>query len=282
MRTFRSLEALPIRTAGGTRSVQSGVTRRSRCFAGLAIVYLVVSCAQQLMAVDTNTPVGYLENIFQQTLKRYQTETNSADAAWQFGRSCFDISTLQKDSAAQARYAEKGIDACERALALNSGSAPAHYYLGMVIGQLADTKRNFSALRMVKDMEREFFAARALDKHFDYAGPSRNLGLLYRDAPVLASIGSRSKSRKYLEEAVELAPEFPENQLNLLEVYLKWDYHEEALRQYAQLEKMWPEAEKKFTGVAWEMSWTDWNKRLASVRKRLDKNPKLNEAPKAQ
>src|SRR4051812_20860671 len=109
MRTFRSPEALPEKTAEAALSVQPGVTRRFRRFAVLAIVCLFVSCARQLMAIDTNTPVGYLQNIFQQTNKRYQTETNSADAAWEFGRSCFDISTLQKDSAAQARYAEKGI-----------------------------------------------------------------------------------------------------------------------------------------------------------------------------
>jgi tetratricopeptide (TPR) repeat protein len=192
------------------------------------------------------------------------------------------MATLQKDSSVEARYAEQGIAACQRALALNSNSAPAHYYLGMVIGQLADTKRNLSALRMVKDVEREFLAAQALDKHFDYAGPDRNLGLLYRDAPVIASIGSRSKARQHLEEAVQLAPEFPENQLNLVEVYLKWDYHAEAQRQFGEMEKMWPEAQKKFTGAVWDMSWTDWNKRFEAIKKKFEKNSKVIESPHSQ
>jgi tetratricopeptide (TPR) repeat protein len=149
------------------------------------------------------------------------------------------------------------------------------------MGQLADTKRNLSALRMVKDMEREFLAAKALDKNFDYGGPDRNLGLLYRDAPVFASIGSRSKARQHLEAAVELAPEFPENQLNLVEVYLKWDYRNEAQRQYGDLQKMWPDAQKKFTGVDWTLSWADWNKRLEAIIKKKLENPKT-ESPKAQ
>jgi tetratricopeptide (TPR) repeat protein len=188
---------------------------------------------------------------------------------------------LQKDSSEEARYAQEGIDACRASIALNANSAPAHYYLGMDIGQLADTKRNLSAFKMVKDMEREFSAARTLDKHFDFAGPSRNLGLLYRDAPTIISIGSRTKARQYLEEAVELAPEFPENQLNLIESYLKWDYKTEALRQFGELEKIWPHAQKQFTGVPWEMSWTDWNKRSENIKKKLEKNPK-NESPHSQ
>jgi len=234
------------------------------------------------MATDTNTAIGFLQNAYQQAHKQFQTETNNAEVAWQYGRACFDMSTLEKDSAVEARYAEQGIAACRRALALDSKSAPAHYYLGMDIGQLADTKRNLSALRMVKDVEREFLAAQALDKHFDYAGPDRNLGLLYRDAPVIASIGSRSKARQHLEEAVQLAPEFPENQLNLVEVYLKWDYHTEAARQFGEMEKMWPDAQKKFTGVIWDVNWTDWNKRFENIKKKLGKNPKVIESPHSQ
>ena len=247
----------------------------------MVLTCVLARLTQPALAADTNTTEGYLEVEFQRWRQQFQTNANNAEVGWNFGRACFDMSTLQKDSSGQAKYAQEGIDACRGALALASGSAPAHYYLGMDIGQLAQTKRNLSSLRMVKDMEREFLAARALDKHFDFAGPSRNLGLLYRDAPSIVSIGSRTKARQYLEEAVELAPEFPENQLNLIESYLKWDYQKEAQRQYGQLQKMWPGAQKKFTGVAWQSSWTDWNKRLDAIKRRLEKNPR-NESPHSQ
>jgi hypothetical protein len=71
-------------------------------------------------------------------------------------------------------------------------------------------------------MEREFSLARKLDEHFADAGPDHNLGLLYRDAPALGSIGSRAKARQHLQRAVELAPQYPEKRLNLIEAYLKW------------------------------------------------------------
>ena len=62
----------------------------------------------------------------------------------------------------------------------------------MNLGQLART-RGLSALKLVDQMEREFTRARDLDEHLDWAGPDRNLGLLYGDAPVIGSIGSRTR-----------------------------------------------------------------------------------------
>src|SRR5204863_9133981 len=96
-----------------------------------------------------------------------------------------------------------------------------HYYLGMNLAQLAQTKM-LGALKIVTQMEREFSIVRDLDEEFDQAGADRNLGLLYRDAPAIGSIGSRGKARQHLEHAVKLAPPSPENRLNLIETYLKW------------------------------------------------------------
>ena len=92
----------------------------------------------------------------------------------------------------------------------------------MNLGQLARTE-TLGALKLVREMEREFKTAAELDGHFDYAGPERSLGLLYRDAPGWpVSIGSRRKAREWLEQAEKLAPEYPENHLNLVESYLQW------------------------------------------------------------
>ncbi len=78
----------------------------------------------------------------------------------------------------------------------NPNSAPAHYYLAMNLGQLARTEF-LGALKLVREMEREFKTAAELDAQFDFAGPERSLGLLYRDAPGWpVSIGSKRKARE--------------------------------------------------------------------------------------
>ena len=246
----------------------------------VCLTVLFMASVGQLMADGPNDAVARFKEQFDAARIRFQENTNNVEAAWQFARACFDLADLATNNTQRAEFAERGINPCRIALAQSTNSAPVHYYLGMNIGQLADTKRNLSGLRMVKEMEREFLAARALDEHFDYGGPDRNLGLLYREAPVVVSIGSRTKARAHLERAVELAPDFPENHLNLIEAYLKWGYKNEAARQLKELEKMWPEAQKKFTGAGWVLSWANWNKRLNSIKGKLE-DGKPTESPRS-
>lgn len=239
------------------------------------VIGLFMFVAGQAMAegADTNAAVARVQERFQQAHEQFLAQTNDAEAAWHFARACFDLADVATNSSQRraeiAEIANQGIAAARHSLALNSNSAPAHYYLGMNYGKLADAKRNLFALRLTKDMEREFLAARAIDEHFDRAGPDRNLGLLYWQAPAIGSIGSRSKARQYLKFAVQTAPDFPENQLNMIEAYLKWGPQADARRQFEEFEKLWPDAQKQFSGEEWAITWADWNKRLALIRKKL-------------
>ena len=126
--------------------------------------------------------------------------------------------------------AQAGIAACRHLLARDPKSAAGHYYLAMDFGQLAEAEApSIAAYKLVQEIEREFKAAAELDERFDYAGPPRCLGLLYRDAPGWpVSIGSKRKAREWLEHAAALAPEYPENQLNLAESQLRWHQPVEA------------------------------------------------------
>ena len=121
----------------------------------------------------------------------------------------------------------------------------------MNLGQLADAEApSIAAYKLVKEIEREFKAAADLDEHFDYAGPARCLGLLYRDAPGWPiSIGSQRKAREWLEPAVKLAPDYPENHLNLAETCLRWKERDAAERELKALDALWPKAQTNFSGA---------------------------------
>jgi hypothetical protein len=131
------------------------------------------------------------------------------------------------------------------------------------------------ALKLVDQMEVEFTRAIALDASFDYAGAERSLGLLYRDAPVLGSIGSRTKSKQHLLRALELAPQFPENRLNMVESEIKWGDRRAARSDLKLLEDSLPAARAQFTGAAWAASWADWDARLSKARKTLEEPARL-------
>ena len=216
---------------------------------------------------------------FQLAQAEFQAHPDNPTNAWQFARACFELGDFSTNNSERAQIANQGIAAARRALAEASNAAPPHYQLGLNLGQLARTK-SLGALRLVGQMEREFTTAAALDPHFDYAGPDRSLGLLYRDAPAIGSIGSRSKAKQHLQRALELAPEFPENRLNLIESYMKWNERNTARQELVTLEAEWETARAAFTGPPWAASWQDWEARRQSAKKILGEPPKALESPR--
>jgi len=211
---------------------------------------------------------NYTHSLYVTTGKEHAAHPTNSELAWKFARACFDTAEFATNSAQRAELAQQGITAAREVLARDPKSAPAHYYLAMNLGQLART-RGLSALRLVKEMEKEFGLARTLDEHVDFAGPDRNLGLLYRDAPSIGSIGSRTKARKHLTRATDIAPDFPENRLQLLESYLKWDDPDSARRELKALEELWPKARTNFVGEKWDSNWADWTPRFQDAKRRL-------------
>ena len=231
-----------------------------------------LGCLVQMNPVFGGTPMAekefapYARTAYQQAEKRYQTQPLSDEAAWQFARACFDLADVATTRTERASIAERGIAASREVIVRAPNLAPAHYYLGMNLAQLAQTK-GLGALRLVTQMEHEFTLVLKLDEQFDFAGADRNLGLLYRDAPAIGSIGSRSKARQHLERAVELAPQYPENCLNLIEAYLKWGNRTGARGELRAVELLWPTARTNFVGAAWASSWADWQPRFEKLQK---------------
>ena len=202
---------------------------------------------------------------------RFLTDADNPTNAAQLACACYDAAEFATNSAERSRLAKEGIAACRQSIDRNADYAGTHYYLGMDFGQLAHTAEFWSALTLVREMENEFKTAVKLDPLFDYAGPERNLGLLYLEAPGVVSIGSNRKAREFLESAVKLAPDYPENIINLAEAYLKWDEPEKARVELKLLETAWPKAQTSFTGEAWVESWDDWTMRRAAIESELEK-----------
>jgi tetratricopeptide (TPR) repeat protein len=244
-------------------------------------VFLVISPLLSLHAKDI-APSDCAKRVRVEYWRANTAHTNAfrdVTKSWHLARACFDVGENATNSSERAEIAEKGITICRDLIARDPNLAPAHHYLGMNLGQLART-RGLGALKLVSEMETEFKRAAALDPKFDNAGPDRNLGLLYREAPHVASIGSRAKSRQHLQKAADLAPDFPENRLNLIESFLRWSDRNGARRELKALEELWPRALTNLTGETWECSWTDWKKRFQQVKKKVEEAPKAIESPR--
>ena len=212
--------------------------------------------------------ISRAEKEFLLARQSFQSNTNNLVAAQQLARASFELGDLLTNDTRQAEIARCGIETCRQWLVKASNSAPARYYLAMNLGELAQAQApSLTSYRLVHEIEREFLATAELDARFDFAGPARCLGLLYRDAPGWPlSIGNKRKAREWLIRAVALAPEFPENQLNLAETYLRWRQKEETENALAKLTSIWPAAQTNLTGVRWEKDWFDWKQRHESVQ----------------
>jgi len=211
------------------------------------------------------------EKAFTSAKTRFEADTNNAEAAWQFGRACYDWADYAATDTRRAEIARLGIAACRKLLEKDTNSALGHYYLAMDTGQLANAKRGFEGLRLVSQMEAEFKIALGLDAKIDFAGPDRNLGLLYWQTPGWPiSLGSKAKARLHLQQALKIAPDYPENHINLLEAELKWGDTDGVLRGLKALDELWPAARIKLAGDEWASSWFDWDKRRMELKKKTE------------
>ncbi len=200
--------------------------------------------------------------------KKFQADTNSIPAAWALGQACFWRGEFEANDEERKALANEGIAVC-RTLTIHAPTVPeGHYYLAMNLGQLARTKW-LEALGIVKDLERGLKLASGMNPRLDHAGPDRCLGLLYRDAPGWpVSVGGKSKARTHLLRSVELAPEFPENHLVLVETWVMWKEKKILQRDLDTLAALLPKARQQLTGGHWAALWDDWERRWQEVQAR--------------
>lgn len=200
--------------------------------------------------------------------KKFQADPMSVPAAWALGQACFWRGEFAGNDEERKALANEGIAVC-RALTIRAPTVPeGHYYLAMNLGQLARTKW-LEALGIVKDLEHGLMLAGGMNPRLDHAGADRCLGLLYRDAPGWpVSVGSKSKARTHLLLAVELAPDFPENHLVLIETWLMWKEKKTLQRDLDTLAALLPKARQQLTGEDWAALWDDWEHRWREVQAR--------------
>ena len=253
------------------RKREAAASRGRSLFSLLFFTVFFLFAADAALADDSREQLfaQRAQSAYEQAQSQFLSHTNDPIAAWSFARTCYDWADWATNKAQRAAIARDGIAACHRSLLFND-SAAAHYYLGLNLGQLARSEM-LGALKLVHEMEREFKEASDLDAQFDYAGPERCLGLLYRDAPGWPmSIGNRQKAREFLESAAVTAPAYPDNILYLAETYLKWGERADAKKELEALDTLWPQAQNNLTGPAWDSYWDDWTKRRDALRQKLE------------
>jgi tetratricopeptide (TPR) repeat protein len=240
---------------------------------GFIVFVLAAALTAQGQPTTNATLAAHAQQAFVRAQQEYAAHPDQADAAIRLGQATYDWALFATNGDQRAGIAQAGVEACRQLVAREPRSAAGHLYLGMDYGELAEAEEpSLAAYRLIRVIEREFKTAEDLDERCDFGGPVRCLGLLYRDAPGWPiSIGSRRKARECLERAATLAPDLPENQLNLVESYIRWRQAAEAEKAWQKLVAIWPAARTNLTGVTREFDWADWTTRRAAARKDFEK-----------
>ena len=231
-------------------------------------LFFLLLCHASFAAEPVKNFIPWAQAEFARTQKVFLADTNSVTNGWQFARACYELADSATNETTRANFSRQGIAACQAALVRDAKSAPAHYYLAMNFGELAQAEApSLAAYKLVHEVEREFKTAAELDEKFDFAGPVRNLGALYFQAPGWPfSVGNKKKARDNFLRAAALAPDYPENQINLAEAYVRWRERAEAEKSLKAVERVWPAMPTNFPGVAWGKLRAEWDQRRAETR----------------
>src|SRR2546421_12777416 len=125
-------------------ATSNSAARGVRCALRFAVTLLVCSGFNLLLThadtadlkpADRARFTARAKEIFAEAEKLHAASPTNTDAAWKFSRAAFDRADYSTNDAERAAIAVQGIDACRKVLVRDSKSAPAHYYLGMDLGQ---------------------------------------------------------------------------------------------------------------------------------------------------
>jgi hypothetical protein len=267
-----------IRQAGGTEvRSQRGAVRQSVAWLMRALVLVFVAfCWSVSAAPKFDVPGPSLAPEFGQAAREnlglakaaYAKDSESTTNAWKLARAYFVVGEFATNKTERAQIANGGIAIAAQLTEREPESAEGWYYYGLNSGQLARTKM-LGALPIVREMEKYFTRANALNPRLDHAGAHRCLALLYRDAPGWPfSIGSGRKARAHLEQASKLAPAYPENALIRLESRIKWRDRDGLKKNLKDYDAIRTKAQKTLVGEEWGAYWQDWEKRWQKIQDR--------------
>jgi tetratricopeptide (TPR) repeat protein len=155
-------------------------------------------------------------------LNEYTARGGSKDyeAFWRLARFYYyvgDSQTVKKD---KTETFQQGVQAAEKAIAINKERIEGHFWLASNSGGLAEVAGVFKSLGLTKTIRREFETAYKIDSGFDNGSVYQALGELYIQLPGLLG-GDRGRGMKFLEEGVRLFPSNVDLSLTLAHYYIQ-------------------------------------------------------------
>ncbi len=127
------------------------------------------------------------------------------EVQWRLSRAMFFLGQEADSKGARRQLHAAGINAGERAIALNRERVEGHFWAGVNLALFAESRGGIRGARAMMWARSELKLAAKLNENYHDAGPLRVLGRLEHKAPKLLG-GSRNRSRQCFDRALSIAP----------------------------------------------------------------------------
>ncbi|MBT3181123.1 MAG: tetratricopeptide repeat protein [Deltaproteobacteria bacterium] len=180
------------------------------------------------------------------------------------------LSSMETSERGKAKaLAEQGVEFAERCLMRAPENAGCHYWRAVNTG-LYYKIRVIGYQKGIKQMVEDCKAVISVNPDYDHAGAYRMLGQIYTKLPqtggnVDSTTRDLSLAEGYLEKAISLAPDYPENYLALSEVLFAQNKYVEALDSLATAKELTPHWKT-------DTSYNDWKVTMRGLENKLKKN----------
>ncbi|MEK7865800.1 MAG: hypothetical protein AAB434_03900 [Planctomycetota bacterium] len=165
---------------------------------------------ERLWEIDPRTLIN-VESSLEWWRRIARSFPDDYEACWKGARAAAWIAGRARGDEERKRFAMEGIQLGNSAVEAKADGAEGRYCRALAMGELADVDHSYG-VDAVKKMEEDCLAAAAADERFDHAAGHRFVGILYVECPgPPTSIGSLRKAKQHLDQALNLAPDWPPN-----------------------------------------------------------------------
>lgn len=146
-------------------------------------------------------------------LDKVRAEPRTAQRLAQEARLLHYLAELAASDEERRTLRAQGLLAADAALAIDRDEPAAILWWTAHRGSLVSPRDPIAALRAAAEIEAELLRLRELAPGYDHGAADRVLGVLYRRAPPVISVGSLKKAEEHLRAAMRRDPTYPGNQL---------------------------------------------------------------------
>ncbi len=164
------------------------------------------------------------------------SEANNFQLLWRLARACYYVGD-EASAAEKLRYFERGIEAGQKAVALQPNAVEGHFWLGVCYGGYSEVKGALKALQTVKKIRAEMETVLRLNSGYEDGNAFLALGEMDRELPRMFG-GSTSRAISSLEKGLSVAPKNMNLKLALAQAYHDAGRRDEAGRQLQEILQM--------------------------------------------